>query len=271
MLSYMKGGTAAHWAKRYMNRPVYSATAVRGTCQCKKFEDFLKEFEAVFRPKNEGETARSKLDRLVQGKSSVDAYNAYFNDLAVDAKHNDTTLVHLYIKGLDKEIKKHLIAMDKIPEKLLDIQDKAAEFYHRGLTRSNDRGTITPADMFKEEVKNRGTCENPIMIEQRFVRLSNNQCQEYMKSGKCFQCGKTGHVARNCPERKTRSNPNFIRPPNRYVNQYRPKGNNGPMRNRAAQVQDILDGATAEDLNEMALALKDTTPAEEPVDFGDAA
>jgi hypothetical protein len=42
------------------------------------------------------------------------------------------------------------------------------------------------------------------------------------------------------------------------------------MKSRTAKLQDILEGATAEELNEMAMALKDTSPADEPMDFGEA-
>jgi hypothetical protein len=268
VLSYMKEGTAAHWAKRYSARDKYDSTKTqeKGTYQWPTFKEFMTEFASIFRQKNEGETARSKLDRLIQGKSSIDAYNAYFNDLAVDSNHNNTTLVHLYVKGLDKDIERQILLMDKVPDKLLEVQDKAAEFYHRGQTRQHDRNTITPADMYKEDSKIRGSRENPIVIERRFTRLSDEQRSEYRRSGKCFRCGKQGHLAKNCPERENRYTRNWRQP----YNQYRSRGNNGPMKSRTAKLQDILEGATAEELNEMAMALKDTSPADEPMDFGEA-
>jgi len=35
--------------------------------------------------------------------------------------------------------------------------------------------------------------------------------EEYRKTGRCFECGKQGHLARNCPTKKNRPNP-FTRP-----------------------------------------------------------
>jgi len=31
--------------------------------------------------------------------------------------------------------------------------------------------------------------------------------EEYRKTGRCFECGKQGHLARNCPTKKNRPNP----------------------------------------------------------------
>ena len=34
------------------------------------------------------------------------------------------------------------------------------------------------------------------------ANLTNEQCQDYFKQGKCFNCGLRGHLAQACPTRK---------------------------------------------------------------------
>jgi len=39
------------------------------------------------------------------------------------------------------------------------------------------------------------------------IRKATNdkECEEYQKTGRCFECGKQGHLVRNCPNKKTRT------------------------------------------------------------------
>ena len=31
---------------------------------------------------------------------------------------------------------------------------------------------------------------------------NNTECEEYRKTGRCFECGKQGHLVRDCPNKK---------------------------------------------------------------------
>jgi len=39
------------------------------------------------------------------------------------------------------------------------------------------------------------------------IRKATNdkECKEYRKTGRCFECGKQGHLVRDCPNKKTRA------------------------------------------------------------------
>jgi hypothetical protein len=60
-LSYMKGGTAASWAERYMKRPAFDPLAKpgqeKGTYQHTTYNDFVAELASAFKEHNKGETA----------------------------------------------------------------------------------------------------------------------------------------------------------------------------------------------------------------------
>jgi len=59
----------------------------------------------------------------------------------------------------------------------------------------------------------------------------NKEKEEYRKTGRCFKCGKQGHLARFCPTKKNRQSP-FARPV-------------GSGSNRTAEIED--DASTEAD------------------------
>jgi len=58
---------------------------------------------------------------------------------------------------------------------------------------------------------------------------SDHEKEEYRKTGRCFECGKQGHLARNCPTKKNRQNP------------YKPTGNSS---NRIVEIEDDASSHT---------------------------
>jgi hypothetical protein len=61
------------------------------------YDAFIAEFKSNFKEHNKGQVVRLKLDKLTQGKYSVDTYNKTFNDLATDASYNDEALIFSYL------------------------------------------------------------------------------------------------------------------------------------------------------------------------------
>jgi len=59
---------------------------------------------------------------------------------------------------------------------------------------------------------------------------TDKEKEEYRKTGRCFECGKQGHLACICPTKKNRQSP-FSRPPT----------------NRAASIEDIDDNESEVD------------------------
>jgi len=35
--------------------------------------------------------------------------------------------------------------------------------------------------------------------------MNDKEHEEYQKTGRCFECGKQGHLVRDCPNKKTRA------------------------------------------------------------------
>jgi hypothetical protein len=157
------------------------------------YKDFKNLVLQEFQEHSAGQAARSKLDRLRQGRHSVDAYNETFNKLSSDADYNETTLRHLYLKGLNDNISWQIMLMAEIPAKLSLLQDKATEFDLRHTYNFHGASTsLSPSDAAprKDPIN--------IKVERCFVELSDEERQRLRDNNQCFKCKKTGHIARFC-------------------------------------------------------------------------
>jgi hypothetical protein len=62
------------------------------------YHTFIDRFKKNFKEHNKGQVVCLKLDKLKQGKYSVDTYNEIFNDLAIDASYNNEALIHIQLQ-----------------------------------------------------------------------------------------------------------------------------------------------------------------------------
>jgi hypothetical protein len=257
VLSYMNKGLASNWAQRYMARPypgpgeTFEAKKHR-TDTYSQFEDIIKK---AFEEHQAGETARMQMDALKQGNFSVDAYTERFNDLAPDTGYEENALKHMYIKGLNREIENQIMLMEKIPEDLWSLQDKAATFY----LRRRNYGYNQKGDTLKNYMGS-GTSHDPVQVNQGYVRHSPEKLQELRNKRACFKCGRTGHIARFC-----QGTSNFQGQGQGQGGQPNYKRNN--FKARAVTIEEFLEGASAEQLNEFSMAIKDAQPAESQSGF----
>jgi hypothetical protein len=246
-LSYMKGGTAGSWAEKYLERPDTGTVALHKT-----YDAFIKEVKSTFKEHNQAEKARARIDALKQGKYSVDTYTQMFNELSRDSGYDAAALMHLYLKGLNNDIVDKIYGMADIPDDLEKIQDRAALFYLRKTMR-NQTQTITPQSVLGSK---EGSRENPIHIDRQYVKLSNEEREELMAENKCFLCKKTGHRANRCPENKRSGSQK------RSGGSWKGKGKDVKVRSAEfdATFQELLGQASIEQLNDMALGIRETLP-----------
>lgn len=258
MLSYMNKGLASNWAQRYQKRDKELDTAQNDPKKhkCLTFAAFKKEVSEAFKEHNPGESARARLDLLHQGNSSVDAYTEIFIELGAKSGYDEAALRHLYIKGLRNDIQNQIMLMAEIPSTLSALQDKATEF---DLRRSsfNRRQYILPSKGGHQRAQGSGTRDDPININRTFVRRTPEEIQQLRNDRKCFHCGQPGHIARNCPS-KDHQKGGYPRP-----NQWR----RAPVKARVVSMQDkigqLISGASADELNQLALACKDAEVSQE--------
>ena len=156
----------------------------------------LDEIKEYFKETNAEGNARLMLQNLKQGNKSVDAYTATFNDWVTKAGWNESTEMDVYRRGLNSDIRRDLIRMDKKATTLKDLQEKALEFGQDAeLEQFYNKGVTFRSNPASEPL---GSRHNPIEINA-YQRLSPEEYQKRRDSNSCLACGQQGHYARNCP------------------------------------------------------------------------
>jgi hypothetical protein len=193
VLSYMKDKTAATWAERYTARPA-AGTVVTAPNKAKAatFQAFIDKLKDNFKEHNKAETTRLLLSKLKQGKYSVDTYNDTFNNYAADTNYDNEVLCFMYMQGLNESILGQIMLMSVVPTTLHELQDKASEFDVR--RNYNNNKAIDPYARHNDN-KELGSRANPIHVERRYVRLSDDEQGKLCNENKCFVCKREGHIA----------------------------------------------------------------------------
>jgi hypothetical protein len=147
---------------------------------------FKEAFTTRFTTQDPAESARKRLDRLVQQKS-VYSYAADFNNLMVELPHMDELdRVHWFVKGLKATIQTHVRLMD--PQTLAEAiklairADASYQSTRFGLSNGDSRGAV------------------PMELGTADTRLGKPRVTK--SEIKCFYCGIKGHYARDCLKKK---------------------------------------------------------------------
>ena len=181
--------------------------------------EFEKIFKAQFITIDEQGEALQQLTQLRMMKNDCDGYVGKFKLLASRAKITEESMLkHHFIRGLNQGLYKWLMDQGKLPETFDDlcekVQQKNALYkqmtdgrpeWHKGGNRNPFQG--------RQNWQWKPQQQQPYHPPQRrdeyqgepmeVDALSAKQVQ-LMKEGKCFQCEKRGHMARNCPDKKPR-------------------------------------------------------------------
>lgn len=205
-----------------------SLTGDNNTTSWKAFkETFLRQFLPV----STKDTARAILHNLKQ-RSNVAGYCDEFNKVLIQLDSNDMSegdQIYLFKKGLNKDMAQMLLLTQPktLPEAMMMVVKFEAENPHRnthrgaggywGGTHTNNNkqqstqqhtSSSTPMELGRMQNSNdterESGDESGGETEEQSVnamgrRLTPEEVEEYKKRGKCFTCGKFGHLSRNCP------------------------------------------------------------------------
>lgn len=164
---------------------ILTATTANEHPGISNWKKLLEESSAMWGPTDLISDATRKL-RVIRQNKSVAEYHADFIQHAFISGYNDRALAETFYFGLRGSIKDMMIHEER-PDTLPKMLEMALRLEARILARMGERRG--------EETK------NPYRASAKAARLSPQQRTEYMKAGKCFECAKTGHRARNCPDK----------------------------------------------------------------------
>ena len=186
------------------------------------WNDFKQAFHAAFTDTSKKQTAHAKLHALRMRIGGLDNYIATFEHLAALTGYDlaDQGVVYLFAKHLERGLLSTILHCQKTPETFAQWKEAARnelqviERCHAMLDSDKRKyGWVLPHTMQRHNGQsNTPRCNpndktvpmdiNPPMFTRVSHTYSDKDKQCYMEQGLCFRCGKKGHQACQCPNRK---------------------------------------------------------------------
>ena len=176
------------------------------------WDGFLNEIRANFGVMDERKEAERAIESLRQ-KGSATAYTREFQRYSTRTEWGDEALRYQYRKGLKDFVKDELLRTGHSTETLEELIQAACEIDNAWYERSMERkGKYDPDYRRMGEgqhkssrySRNRG---DPMELDATHRReMTPQDRQKHMQDRTCFNCGKPGHMARNCKSGKHQKN-----------------------------------------------------------------
>ena len=156
--------------------------------------DLLVQFlESTYGDPNKELTAWSRLDNLKQGKKNFTSHFANFRQIIADANLNEAAQISQLRRTLADNIREKMAGVE-IPETL--------DAYANLIQRYDNDLRYLPSS--RPHVSSR-TARYPVEMEidasatTDYAPKNSAERQKRIKEGRCFKCGKTGHISPLCP------------------------------------------------------------------------
>jgi hypothetical protein len=217
---------ATTWWRRQQQQQQQTNIGIQGTTTTNSYTNttcwkvFKETFLKQFLPVATKDSARAKLHNLKQ-RNNVSGYCDEFNNTLIRLDNNDMSeadQLFLFKKGLNREMSLNILLLQ--PKTLSEAMAMAVRLEAENPNRStnnthrygyyNKQSHIpttthtapTPMELGRiqdNEDESNGDSEQSLNALNR--RLTPQEVEEYKKQGRCFACGKFGHLSRNCPSR----------------------------------------------------------------------
>lgn len=170
----------------------------KGAGHMGSYDDFIKAFKRHFISTASEDQARIDITNIKQ-TGKVSAYIEKFNLLKEQAKITEEQALRIpFVRGLNEKVFERLMQKNPLPETLDDMQKECRNIEKTQTIIRDIREGIWKHSSNKPAKDPEAMDVDQLQIN-RLQRPSMSR-QELMNRGLCFECGKPGHRAAQCPE-----------------------------------------------------------------------
>jgi len=210
MLSYMTDKEALLWKELYIEQ----ITDANGDLVFPTFKEFLDNLKEAFKAADRTGEAMNALNNLKQGNKTAEELSTEFRLLAgqagLEAKsHSDHIhLIGLFRNALRSSLSRRILFGEVVPKTIEEWISKAIQYdtnYRMAIALTGQTNRMTG-----NINRNRWTPRTTETKDPNAMDIDNMTVEErskLMKQGACFNCKQRGHMAKDCPDKKSHFSP----------------------------------------------------------------
>ena len=210
-LMLMNGGTAGTWSRTFIEDVERQAADQNKNLREGEnrvepnygtWDEFKKQLLDAFDDVDQKASARVLLRNLKQGSKKVEDYIAEFKSIISRCGITEFDVIaDFFYAGLNRPLREKIFGMYPLPKDTSELYLRASTLeqqYHLG--RAYDGKTSTFRPTYKP-YRPRPQERDPDAMD--VDKMTTEEREKHYREGRCFNCHQIGHLARQCPNRRT--------------------------------------------------------------------
>jgi hypothetical protein len=212
-LSLMQGPNIEDWVDTQLNDLNDKVTRAQnpiGRDEEQLWNEFKTTFEAAFTNTTKQQTAYHQLQNLKMQGSDLDNYVSTFKNLAKKAKFEEdaAATIHMFATNLQRGLLNRILDRETVPTTFNGWIEAARKEQQRFSMKQTMMQPMSkwPTTWNKPQHKThrRNPNDETVPMDIDVVRraVTEDDKKKHRDQGRCFECSRQGHMARECPNKK---------------------------------------------------------------------